>query len=200
MRWWIVTVAAGALLGAGVSAQLLLGRSQGDGHRAVLYEGVTLGFRGGTTRVDDDTARSQATSALSAWRAEIRRNVAAEPQQRFENPSRTAFDAALQRLARRYRFEIVSARVLEPGGRAPAIIVRSSDYVGLARAAPVILRELNPKLPTGDDRTGWRWEGFSFEAVDERGVPFLATFDGTRGHVFGGQWARSDALFPFAHG
>src|SRR4051812_49106944 len=114
MRWRIVPVAAGALLGATVCALLLLGRSNGEGHRGVLHQGVTLGFRGQTTRVDDDTARSQAGRTLSSWRAELRRNAAAAPRQRFENPTRAAFDAALGRLAHRYRFEIVSADLLEP--------------------------------------------------------------------------------------
>ena len=71
----------------------------------------------------------------------------------------------------------------------------------MAHAAPRNLRRLDPKVATGDDRSGWRYEGFYFEADDEHGVPFLLVFNFLRGpHAGGGQWARSDALFPFAHG
>jgi hypothetical protein len=33
-----------------------------------------------------------------------------------------------------------------------------------------------------------------------RGVPFVAIYDSLRGHIMGGQWARSKRLFPYAHG
>lgn len=46
----------------------------------------------------------------------------------------------------------------------------------------------------------WRFEGFYLEGRDERGVPFVIVTDVVRGEVMGGQWARSDALFPFQHG
>ena len=110
---------------------------------------------------------------------------------------RRRLDAA----ARRNDFEVASLRLLRPRGLAPRIVARTKHYVELAHAAPRILRRLDPKVATGDDRSGWRYEGFYFEADDEHGVPFLLVFNFLRGpHAGGGQWARSDALFPFAHG
>jgi hypothetical protein len=64
----------------------------------------------------------------------------------------------------------------------------------LAQATPAILKQLDPKNSTGDDRTGWRYEGFFFRADDEYAVPFLAVFNFMRGTYSrgGGQWARSE--------
>ena len=42
---------------------------------------------------------------------------------------------------------------------------------------PAIAAALNPRLRVQDDRLGWEYEGFFFEAQDEHGVPFLAVFD-----------------------
>ena len=54
---------------------------------------------------------------------------------------------------------------------------------------------------TNDDRTGWAYEGFLFEARDSHGVPFVATFNRWRGpHDDGGQWAADPTLIPFPHG
>jgi hypothetical protein len=48
---------------------------------------------------------------------------------------------------------------------------------------------------------GRRYEGFYLEAQDERGVPFLGVYNFWRGnHKGGGQWARSEPLYPFQHG
>jgi hypothetical protein len=87
------------------------------------------------------------------------------------------------------------------GSSRPFVIVRTTHYLALARATPSILREIDPKSRTNDDRTGWRYEGFFFEAQDEHSIPFLGAFNFWRGRDGGGgQFARSDPLFPFAHG
>jgi hypothetical protein len=79
--------------------------------------------------------------------------------------------------------------------------VQASDEHALARAVPAILRLIDPKARTGDDRTGWAYEGFLFEARDENGTPFLSVFNWWRGpHGGGGQWAADASLLPFAHG
>jgi hypothetical protein len=109
--------------------------------------------------------------------------------------------ARLAALAHRYDFDVVSVQIRRPRQLAPSIVVRTRRYVELARATRLILKQLDPKARTNDDRTGWRYEGFFFEADDEHGVPFLAAFNFWRGpHAGGGQWARSDRLFPFVHG
>jgi hypothetical protein len=105
----------------------------------------------------------------------------------------------LPALARRYDFEVTSMQLRRPRQLAPSIVVRTRRYVELARATRVILKQLDPKARTNDDRTGWRYEGFFFEGDDEHGVPFLAAFNFWRGPGGGGQWARSERLYPFAH-
>jgi len=95
----------------------------------------------------------------------------------------------------------VRVELLDPRQLAPVVIVRTTHYVELANATASILRHIDPKVRTNDDRTGWRYEGFFFEAQDEHGVPFLGVFNFWRGAgAGGGQWARSEQLFPFNHG
>src|SRR5207247_101479 len=134
---------------------------------------------------------SFATGDVDDLRAKLRALLALPPAERRE----------LGAAARSHDFEVVSFRLLRPRRLAPRIVVRTTHYLELAHATRGILRRLDPKAATGDDRTGWRYEGFYFEADDEHGVPFLVVFNFLRGpHAGGGQWARSDPLFPFAHG
>jgi hypothetical protein len=81
------------------------------------------------------------------------------------------------------------------------VVVEANDRHALAASTAAILRLIDPKAPANDDRTGWAWEGFLFEARDNRAVPFLATFNWWRGpNPGGGQWASDPSLYPFAHG
>jgi hypothetical protein len=90
-------------------------------------------------------------------------------------------------------FRVVSLRMLHPKQLAPMLIVNTTHYVGLAHATASILHDLN-------GRYGDRYEGFYFEARDELGVPFFITETLRRDRTEGGQWARSEALYPFLHG
>lgn len=94
----------------------------------------------------------------------------------------------------------VSAGASHPAQAAPLVIVQTRDYLALARAVPAIDSSLDPH--TGhNDRTGWAYEAFFLEAQDERGIPFIAVSNFMRGaEPGGGQWARSNQLYPFAHG
>jgi hypothetical protein len=177
-------------------------RSDADARSNVLYAGVHLGgVMAPEHRLDDDEGRATVARAYGRWRKEIRQRATVDPGQRFDNPPRCQFEASLHRLADAYDVSVVSVGLFRPRQLAPAVVVRSTNYEALARATPAILRALDPKRRTDDDRTGWRWEAFSFQAVDERGVPFLAAFNFWRGpHAGGGRWARSDPLFPFEHG
>jgi hypothetical protein len=137
----------------------------------------------------------------AGWLREIAKRAHEDPRTRFPNLAPFLFRQRLAEAARRYRFEVVSARLLRPRQLAPEVVVRTRHYVELARAVPALEAALNPRLPARDDRRGWEYEGFYLEARDEHGVPFLAVFDFVRGRgPGGGQWARSDPLFPFAHG
>jgi len=101
-----------------------------------------------------------------------------------------------------YGFRIVEARWLEPLQAAPLVVVEAADPVKLARDTPAILRLLDPQAPVGEnDWEGWAFEGFFFEARDTEGVPFLAVFNHWRGaDRGGGEWARSEDLYPYEHG
>jgi hypothetical protein len=199
-RAWAAAAAAVLLVVAGASV-VFLTRSGGSSRRDVLYAGYHLGMRATAHRVGDDEARTTADRLYASWRAGLRTRASAAPGERFDNPSAARFHSTLRALSRRDGFSVVSSTLLRPRQLAPAVVVRSTDYERLARDVYVIENELNPKHDTGDDRTGWRWEGFFLEAVDEHGVPFLAAYDSMRGpHAGGGQWARSEALFPFPHG
>jgi hypothetical protein len=197
-----IAVLAALVIVVASAIALVMYRSDGTNHRDVLNAGYHVGMNRMAHHVGDTEARRTAARVYATWRAGLRERGRAAPRQRFDNPSPSEYRATLRALARRHDFTVVSTTLLKPRQLAPVVVVRTSDYERLARTTiPKIWRQLNPKRDTGDDRTGWRWEGFFFEAVDERGVPFLAAFDSMRGrHRNGGQWARSDALFPFPHG
>ena len=194
-RWSWASVAKRLL--APFLALVLLASGCG-GKKSVLDQGVTLGFGAKPHVIHPPEAKRAAAGASATWEATIRNRAREAPRQRFDNLAPTVLRRRLDAAARRYDFRVVSFRLLHPRQLAPRIVVSTSHYLRLARATNGILDRLDPKAHTGDDRTGWRYEGFYFEADDEHGVPFLVVFNFWRGpHAGGGQWARSDPLFPF---
>ena len=83
-----------------------------------------------------------------------------------------------------------------------AILLSAGDPPRFARDLRLFLRRLDPKQNTGDDRTGWAYEGLYLQALDNTtGQPFLIAFNYWRGnHPGGGQWASDPKLLPFDHG
>jgi hypothetical protein len=135
------------------------------------------------------------------WRANLRSGEAADPTQHFPNLSRATLKARVQLAASRYHFTVVSVQILYPCQAAPFVVIEAKHKQALAASTPAILHLIDPKARTNDDRTGWAYEGFLFEARDSHGVPFLATFNWWRGpHAGGGQWAAAPRLLPFPHG
>jgi hypothetical protein len=135
------------------------------------------------------------------WRANLRSGAAADPTRRFPNLSRATLIARLRLAANRYHFTVVSVRILHPRQSAPFVAVEATDKRALAASTPAILHLIDPKARTNDDRTGWAYEGFLFEARNNHGAPFLAAFNWWRGpHAGGGQWAADSGLYPFGHG
>jgi len=168
---------------------------------SVLDAGVTFGSVAKAHEIGPAEATHDARATRADWLREIAKRARADPRTRFPNLAPFLFRERLAEAARRYGFEVVSARLLRPRQLAPEVVVRTRHYVELARAVPAIEAAVNPRLRAQDDRRGWEYEGFYLEARDEHGVPFLAVFDFMRGlGPGGGQWARSDTLFPFAHG
>ncbi len=161
--------------------------------KSVLDEGIRSGQSGKTHVIGVTEARKAADSTSAEWERELRRQARTSPGVRFENLPPAVLRARLDASARRYGFDIVSFEFLHPRQLAPKIVVRTSRYLELARATNVILTQL-------DGRPHWRYEGFYFRAEDKHGVPFLIAYDVVRGESMGGQWARSERLYPFEHG
>jgi hypothetical protein len=147
------------------------------------------------------TPTARAAAIEQVWRAHLRSGALAAPTSRFRNLSPGTFDARLRRAASRYHFTVVSVKILHPRQEAPFVVVEAKDKRVLAASTAAILRLIDPKAKTNDDRSGWAYEGFLFEARDSGGVPFLITFNWWRGpHAGGGQWAADPSLYPFSHG
>jgi hypothetical protein len=168
----------------------------------------------GSPRAADIVVKSKPMSADQAfrsvrrtqtwWRHQIRSRADAYPRARFDNLTTAQLRRRLADLASRYHFVVKSVELWQPLPRqfAPTVVVRASDLQAFASATSTIMRRLDPKQQTSDDRTGWRYEGFFLNADDDQGVPFIAVFNFWRGVYSrgGGQWARSEDLLPFATG
>ena len=171
------------------------------GHKSVLDEGIRPGISGKTYVIGPAQARRSALSINAAWERELRIRARRDPRTRFPNLSPTELRRRLDQAAKALGFEVVSFELLHPRQLAPRIVVRTTHYLQLARATNGLLRKLDPKQRTRDDRTGWLYEGFYFKAEDEHGIPFLIVHNYWRGGGGGGgQWARSERLYPFDHG
>jgi hypothetical protein len=134
------------------------------------------------------------------WQSTLAANATDDPAARFENLSKDEFLSRLREAADRYGFQVVEVRWLKPLEVAPLVVVEALDPESISRNVPAILRRLDPQTPVGEDWEGWAFEGFFFEARDKSGTPFLAVYNHWRGSdTGGGQWARSDDLYPFGH-
>jgi hypothetical protein len=134
------------------------------------------------------------------WERELRRGAVQHPERRFANLPPGLLRARLRDAAARYRFTVVELEILRPSQAAPRVVVRTADATALSLATRDILRLIDPKKRTNDDRTGWAYEGFYFEARDRTDSPFLIVHNFWRGDSRGGgQWAARDDLYPFAH-
>jgi hypothetical protein len=140
--------------------------------------------------------------AKNAWLHELRASArAGDRAARFPSPPRAVLVQRLERAGRRYRFELVSVALLRPLQAAPVIVLRSDRKQALARSLPRIIDLFDPRHPTGLDPSGFAYEGYFLTVVDNRGTPYIVTFNHWRApHVGGGEWAASEDLYPFPHG
>jgi hypothetical protein len=168
--------------------------------RSILYSGVSGNGIGPKRVITDTAARQDGRAAREQWVAEITRRAHEDPSQRFANLPAQQLRQRLAEAAARYHFTVKEVRLLHPRQLAPLVVIQTHRYLALAHAVPAIENSLDPH--TGhSDQAGWAFEGFFLEAQDERGLPFLGIFNFMRGSSpGGGQWARSDQLYPFAHG
>jgi hypothetical protein len=147
------------------------------------------------------SATASAEKIVRQWRGDLRNAALDDPKTTFANPPRYVLLARLRRAAAQHTFDVVRVEILHPSQSAPLVVIRTENKMRLVRAVPAIWRVLDPKANTGDDRTGWAYEGFLLEALDSRDVPFFIIFNHWRGaHAGGGQWATAERFLPFAHG
>jgi hypothetical protein len=187
----LIGVAAAAFAGAAVLAGCGNGRS-------ILYSGVSIGASTGPPEVVTDADALRAGRTMPRfWRS----NLASPWLGPTSRLSPSEFRSRLARAASRYGFTVKRVRFVKTRGQlAPFVIVETDRYLAFARATPAIERSLDPLTDKTNNATGehfWSFPGLFFEARDERGVPFLMTDSFPSG---GGQWARSDQLYPYAHG
>ena len=167
--------------------------------RSVLYGGVSFGVTGKKTVVTDAAAARDGKRIRKHWLAEIARRRR-ESGLRFRNLSRPAFRSRLAAAAARDHFTVERLQFVHSGQVTPLVVLRTDRYVALARAIPSIASSLDPQHGP-QDWQGWSFGALYLEAQDERGVPFVVVTNVIgSGTATGGQWARSDRLFPYAHG
>lgn len=182
-------------LGVLLALALVAAGCSSGGDRSVLHQGL-VSKSGTVFAISDREAENAGRVAQRTWLTGLQTRARKHPARRFDNPTRADLRRRLHDLAGRYGFDVVSAKVLRPRQDAPVVVVRTTHYRDLARSTSTILKQLDP----GGGRSAWRYEGFFWEARDERGVPFLIASTLTRGRVEGTQWARSEALYPYRRG
>jgi hypothetical protein len=181
-RRWLVAVVAVVLLGGGAAGTLFALRSA---------NALTPASKG------IDMAAIE-----KSWHSNLELGARVNPGARFSSPAKSLLLRRLRLAASRYHFTLVKMRVMHPRQAAPFVVVETKDERALSASTPAILRLLDPKTKTNNDRTGWAYEGFLFEARNTNGVPFLATFNWWRNpnSAGGGQAASDQRLYPFQHG
>jgi hypothetical protein len=180
-----------------VAVTLVLAAGCGGRRGSVLDGGLCRHVGGRCVRVTPAAAVRDVRAARREWLREVHADAVRDPTRRFPNPRRAAFERRLAAAARSYRFAVASVTWRGAGAQdVPDVVVESSRYEQLARDLPHVLDAIDPP-PRSDSRV---YEAIFLEAVDPRHVPFVAVFDSLRDHVMGGQWARADPLYPYAHG
>jgi hypothetical protein len=188
-----------------VSVVLLCGLTLagcGGSSRSILMSGVSPpGPVGPKTVINDATARQQAREIEKGWLSDIAVRAREDPSAHFANLPTARVRQLLAAAGHRYGFTVKTVRFLRPRQLARLVVVETTHYEALARAFGRFDKSLNPLRDRRTDGLAGVFEGFFFEAQDERGVPFFLTHDAIRGvSGGGGQWARADALYPAAHG
>ena len=192
----LLVLAAATLSVAVVVAGCGDSRSVGDS-RSILYAGDSGGASavGHSPPVVTDAEAVRAGRTVHAfWLS----NLASGALGPTSNQSPQQFRLRLASAANRYGFTVERVRFVEARGQvAPLVIVETRSYLAFARATPAIVNSLDPQTDQPNHATGenfWTFPGLYLEAKDERGVPFLIVDDFPGA---GGQWARSDQLYPY---
>lgn len=141
-------------------------------------------------------ARRDVRAARREWLQEVHADARKDPTRRFAAPPAQILQRRLAAAARAQRLKLESVVWRTGVQRVPDIVLESNDYSRAAHALPQLLDAIDPP-PRTNNRV---YEAIFVEIVDAHHVPYVAAFDALRAHIMGGQWARADDLFPFAHG
>jgi hypothetical protein len=165
--------------------------------RSVLLAGVQ---RVGQPQrvVDDREAARRGVQVHDEWLATIRSRALTARAERFPSPPAAVLRARLARAARRYGFVVRRADLRRPLQLAPDVTIESDDFVRASQALGAVIDAIDPARPAHTNSRAY--EAVFVELVDDRGIPYAIAFNALRGRVEGGEWARAEALYPFAHG
>jgi hypothetical protein len=148
------------------------------------------GIVGGALRDDLCDAGGPPLATSNSWWA---------LDQRFPNPSPSAFRKRVALVGRRFGFTVASLRLLRPRQIAPLLIVKTTvPRRRFAKEIPKIRELLNPATPytrRGNVQTAITFEAFFLAAEDARG-PFAFSWGIARGGESGGGWAVNPCLYP----
>lgn len=183
-----------------LAALALLGGCQGRKHERAIDPGTLESRRIALVRTPSQSLEA-ARAVKGLWQRQLALGARQHPGTRFPSPGKQKLLQQLRQAARHYHFSLRRLSMRRPLQLAPLIVVEARDPDAMARAVPAIIRLIDPKRDTNDDRTGWSYEGLYFEARDSAGIPFLIVYDFMRGRSpGGGQWARREGLYPYSHG
>ena len=163
---------------------------------AALASGCGSHHAGRTWATTPQQAQHNVRAARHEWLSEVRANARKDPTTRFPAPPPQIVRRRLTRAAVQYGFQVASVTWRRGVQRIPDVVLVSDDYTQAAHALPKILDAVDPP-PRSNDRV---YEAIFIEVVDAKHVPYVAIFDALRDHVMGGQWARAENLYPYAHG
>ncbi|HZS23423.1 MAG TPA: hypothetical protein VFA30_00430 [Gaiellaceae bacterium] len=168
----------------------------GGGASSVLEAGICRDVSQTCVPVGPAKARAELRAARRGWLTALHANAGLDATHRFPTPPPRVLLARLRSQAVAHVFKIES--VVWRHGRQPApdIVLETSQYLDFTHSLPQIVDAIDPP-PSSNEHV---YEGIFVEGVDPQHVPFVAVFDDVRGRVSGGEWARSEPLYPYAHG
>jgi hypothetical protein len=188
-------VLATAVLGALISTAAGCG-SGSPAHRAVAHSPGWKVLHAGFLRPaphpspSDAVAKREVKINLREWKASL---ASSKPPERQTGLSRDEFRRRLAAAAARYDFSVKSLEFIPERFLAPVVVVQTRHYAALAGAIQSFMPRLVGAHPCsrGPVTLSCTSVDLFFEAQDEHGVPFIA--------LGNGQWARSEALYPYVH-
>jgi hypothetical protein len=115
--------------------------------------------------------------------------------QRFPNPTPSAFRKRLALVGRRFGFTVASLRLLRPRQLAPLLVVKTNrPRKAFVKDAGRIIGLLDP-VTSANHRVAETFEGFFFAAEDARG-PFFFSHSANRHNGYGSTWTANACLLP----